>query len=110
MAKTKAPVDHEHDQVVNLLRELASNQNRSFTQEEIGGRIGVDPYNIIRRAAKYERALKGFAERVIQKHECSFNDWHGQYVVVVKPVLVWRLDITRCGQKRSAIMREFKAQ
>lgn len=90
---SKAPVDHIDQQAYCVLRELASNQTQSFSDQEMGARIGVDPYNIARRAARFQRRLEGFAERIKQERK-------GFAFSLKRRIYVWRL--AGCGGRSQA--------
>lgn len=109
MAKSNAPVDKEDVQAVSILRELAANKYESFTQEELFRRAGIDPYNSDRRAARFVRALVGYAIRFTQIQTLTYFDRGGMPCQRFKRVFMWTLDDQLFNLSRAEILRQYKA-
>lgn len=108
MKLSNATVKKEHKQIVSVLRECAANQWMSFTDDEMAHRIGIDPYNMARRAARFQRDLEGWVERsqiTVVEHVRNRN---GVLELIPVKTFIWYLHEDKLHLERTFILAEFK--
>lgn len=86
--KKTLPLDYE------IIKVLAANPSKEFTDREMATKVGI-PYeaNFNKRARKYRDRAKGFAERTKRKDS---------------PLVTWRLAPSRRGKKASDILKAYR--
>lgn len=107
--KTNSPVDHEWEQAVAMLRECAERQGQSFERNVLFARIGVDPYNAVRRNARMVKRTAGFLECIERKEIVQVRTREGDLTMITQTLSLWRLCAHLKGRKRAQIVRLFKS-